>query len=225
MLPPAAAGRARRGARPAARALATHPRPKTRRFRRAKTTYPKVAKAPKPVKPMKPPKPKRRRPQGARPSRRRVPVGAARPAPSGRAPGSSGTGSVILAAPLLVVVGGVAAYAKLTEGGPSVAVPDVADREVFAAIAIMHDAGFALEATAESTARVPAASSWSSDPATGAQNRRGLDRRASGLEDRREVPDVSMMDVEAAKVELRRIGLWRTSPSSPTTATTSSRAP
>ena len=52
---------------------------------------------------------------------------------------------MILAAPLLLVAGGVVAYAKLTEAAPIGAVPDVVDRDVFAAAAILQDAGFEVD--------------------------------------------------------------------------------
>src|SRR6185312_6810266 len=45
--------------------------------------------------------------------------------------------AVILAAPLLLVVGGAIAYAKLTEHAPIVKVPDVVDRDVFSAASIL----------------------------------------------------------------------------------------
>ena len=138
------------------------PAPKRRRFRRAKTTYPKVAKTPKPVKPLKPPKPKRRRrKQQPGPPRRRRHRG-----PPSRPPKPTRTWkarhwAVILAAPLLVITGGALAYAKLTEHAPIVAVPDVVDTDVFAAIGTLKDAGFEVDGEG---GRQPAARAARSSP-------------------------------------------------------------
>ncbi len=175
-----------------------------RRFRRAKTTYPKVAKAPKPLKPMKPAKPKR----GAR---KAAAVAAAPGFPPAPAPKRARTWKlrhwvVILAAPLLLLAGGVAAYAKLTEGGPMLAVPDVTDRDVLSAIAIMHDAGFAVEATAEDSSR-PGGIILEQRPTTGHDLEEGSTVMVRVSKTDALVPEVSTMDVESAKVALRKVGL------------------
>ena len=71
-----------------------------------------------------------------------------------------------------MIVGGVVAYAKLTEHAPIVPVPDVVDRDVFAAAAILKDAGFEVDIEG-ATARDPAARSWPSDPANGEKLEQG----------------------------------------------------
>lgn len=170
-----------------------------RRFRRAKTTYPKITnsskieKAPKPVKPMKPPKP----PKVQRVKRH--------PAPRAR------TWKVrhwvaILAAPLLVVAGGIVAYAKLTERGPMVKVPDVTDRDVFAAIAIMHDAGFQLEATPDDSPR-PGGTVLGQRPTFGHRLEEGSTVKVRVASTEAIVPDVTTLDIGAAKVALGKRGL------------------
>ncbi len=177
---------------------------KRRRFRRAKTTYPKLEKAPKPVKPMKPPKAKRRARKAGTPL-------AATPVLAPPAPKRTRTWKLrhwvaILAAPLLLVAGGIVAYAKLTEGGPMLAVPDVTDRDVFAAAGIMHDAGFELEGIPEDSPR-PGGTILSQRPTFGQKLEEGstVNVRVSSTD--ATVPDVTTLDIGAAKVKLAKAGL------------------
>jgi serine/threonine protein kinase len=169
------------------------PKEKPRRFRRSKTTYPKLpkpvkaakpAKTAKPVKPMKPPKPKR--PPRTRTWKLRHWL-------------------VILAAPLLLIAGGVFAYAKLTEPPPSVAVPDVVDRDWLSAIGIMKDANLKIEPHFQDSYR-PGGIILRQQPSNGKELEEGSTvvltiSRTDAL-----VPDVSTLDVETAKVELRKRG-------------------
>ena len=179
------------------------------RFGRAKTTYPKVEQSPKPVKPLKPPKPKR----GTRKAAVRTPRKAAAmagaplvPAPKRQRTWKLRHWLVILAAPLLLIAGGIAAYAKLTESGPMVAVPDVTDRDVFAARSILHDAGLKYQATAADSPR-PGGIILGQRPATGQKLEEGSTVAVRVSKTDALVPDVSTMDVEAAKVALRGVGL------------------
>jgi serine/threonine-protein kinase len=175
-----------------------------RRFgRRAKTTYPKVEKRPKPVKPMKPPKPKRRA--------RKAGVAAGAAAVAAPAPARARTWKlrhwvVVLAAPLLLVAGGVVAFAKLTESPPKVAVPDVQDRDVFAAASILRAAGFSFEREVRDTPR-PGGLILEQRPAPGRKLEEGSAVRVVVSSTDATVPEVSTMDVELAKVELRKKGL------------------
>ncbi len=147
-------------------------------------SYPKVAKSPKPVKPLKPPKPKRRARRAAAVAGAAGINGPGAPAPKRQRTWKLRHWLVILAAPILLIAAGVAAYAKLTEAPPTKAVPDVVDRDVFAAAGILHDAGFDIDLRV-----VDNAPSGRHDPhpAPGQRHgdRRGLDRRAHDLEDRR----------------------------------------
>jgi serine/threonine-protein kinase len=113
---------------------------------------------------------------------------------------------VIVAAPLLLVAGGIAAYAKLTESGPMVAVPDVTDRDVFAAAAIMDSAGFEVDARFVDNSR-PGGTILTQHPTTGRTVEEGSTVVVRVSKTDALVPDVSTMDVEAAKVELRKVGL------------------
>jgi serine/threonine-protein kinase len=154
-----------------------------RRFgRRPKPTYPKLEKQPKPLKPMKPPRPKRQRTWKVR------------------------HWIAILAAPLLLVAGGVVAYAKLTEGPPKVAVPDVKDRDVFAAASILRAAGFSFEREVRDTPR-PGGLILEQHPAPGRKLEEGSAITVVVSSTDATVPEVSTMDVEQAKVELRNRGL------------------
>ena len=192
-----------------------------RRFRRAKTTYPKVAKAPKPVKPMKPPKPKR----GARKAAAvaAAPRLAAAPRPSGRAPGSSGTGWSSWPRRCSSSPVGSSRTPSSPRAARCSPVPDVTDRDVF-----VRDRGSCTTPASKwrrppRTARAPAAPSSTNDRPR-ADARRGLDRDGAGLEDRR---DRARRQHDGRRVRPRsscgRSGS-RTSPSRPTTATTSIRA-
>jgi len=202
-----------------ARAAVVTPPPRTgdgsvgkrRRFRRTrslspKAVYPKVAKAPRPVKPMKPPKPTRRARKAAAAAGAAGVAGGGAPAPRRARTWKLRHWVVILAAPLLLLVGGIAAYAKLTEGGPMVAVPDVTDRDVFAAISIMHDAGFKLEATAQDSPR-PGGIVLAQRPPTGQKLEEGSTVNVSVASTSADVPDVTTLDIGAAKVALAKRGL------------------
>jgi len=168
--------------------------------RRAKTTYPKLEKSPKPVKPLKPPKPKRRARKAA--AMAGAPVA---PPPKRTRTWKLRHWLVILAAPLVLVVGGIAAYAKLTESAPSRPVPDVVDRDVFAAAGILHDAGFELKPHFIDSRR-PGGTILTQRPANGEVLEEGSTVVLTISNTDADVPDVSTMDVEAAKVELRKRG-------------------
>jgi serine/threonine-protein kinase len=168
-----------------------------RRFRRATSTAPKPSKVPKPVKPLKPAKPSRR-------ARRAAARAAPAPAKQPRA-WKLRHWAVILAAPLLLLAGGAVAYVKLTEHAPMVAVPDVKDRGVFAAVAILHDAGFELASEARDSPR-PGGIILEQRPSSGQRLEQGSTVKLFVSSTDAEVPDVSTMDVEAAKVELRKRG-------------------
>jgi serine/threonine-protein kinase len=112
----------------------------------------------------------------------------------------------ILAAPLLLVAGGVVAYAKLTEGPPKVAVPDVKDRDVFAAASILRAAGFSFEREVRDTPR-PGGLILEQHPAPGRKLEEGSAVTVVVSSTDATVPEVSTMDVEQAKVELRNRGL------------------
>jgi eukaryotic-like serine/threonine-protein kinase len=177
--------------------------PKPRRFRRAKTTYPKVAKAPKPVKPLKPPKPRRRN----RPWR----AGRAAGPPAPRPPKQPRTWkprhwAVVLAAPLLLIVGGVVGYAKITEHAPIVAVPDVVDRDVFSAAAAMQQSGFEIDAVFVDSPR-PGGIILKQSPANGAQREQGTAIRLTVSRTTATVPDVVGLNVDDARTALTRRGL------------------
>ncbi len=199
---------------PAATAVATAltpppPRPpspavKRRRFRRAKTTYPKVAKAAKPVKPLKPPKP-------PKPTRKAQKSALGPPAPPGAPPAKrertwkARHWAVILAAPLLLVVGGAIAYAKLTEHAPMAKVPDVVDRDVFSAASILKSAGFEVDSVAADSAR-PGGTILDQDPGNGKKLEQGSTVRLTVSRTRATVPYVVTMGLGDAKVALAKRG-------------------
>jgi serine/threonine-protein kinase len=154
-----------------------------RRFgRRPKATYPKIEKHAEPVKPMKPPKPKRQRTWKLR------------------------HWVAILAAPLVLVAGGVLAYAKLTEPAPLVAVPDVKDRDVFAAAGILRASGFSFEREVRDTPR-PGGLILEQRPAPGKKIEEGSSITVVVSSTDATVPEVGTLDVEEAKVELRKAGI------------------
>jgi serine/threonine-protein kinase len=199
---------------PAATAVATAltpppPRPpspavKRRRFRRAKTTYPKVAKAAKPVKPLKPPKP-------PKPARKAQKSALGPPAPPGAPPAKrertwkARHWAVILAAPLLLVVGGAIAYANLTEHAPMAKVPDVVDRDVFSAASILKSAGFEVDSVAADSSR-PGGTILDQDPGNGKKLEQGSTVRLTVSRTRATVPYVVTMGLGDAKVALAKRG-------------------
>jgi serine/threonine-protein kinase len=201
---------------PAAAAAVVTPPPRTgelpaahrRRFgRRPRTTYPKLDKAAAPVKPMKPPKPKRRdRKSSRRAAAPAAPVAAPTPAAKRPRTWKLRHWLVIFAAPLLVIVGGAALYAKLTEPAPSKPVPDVVDRDVFAAAGILKDAGFDVEPHFVDSPR-PGGVILTQRPTNGQMLETGSAVVLTISRTDAVVPDVRTMDVEAAKVELSKRGL------------------
>ncbi len=112
---------------------------------------------------------------------------------------------MILAAPILLIAAGVAAYAKLTEAPPTKAVPDVVDRDVFAAAGILHGAGFDIDPHFIDNRR-PGGTILTQRPVDGKKVEEGSTVVLTISKTDAEVPDVSTMDVEAAKVELRARG-------------------
>ena len=204
------------------------PATKRRRFgRKPKPTYPKLDKAALPVKPLKPPKPKRRARKAAAASAAPV-LGAAGGVPLAPAPKRQRTWKlrhwlVILAAPLLLIAGGAFAYAKLTEPAPTAQVPDIVDRDILAAIGIMKDAGFSVRATPVDNPR-PGGTVLTQHPGNGEMLEEGSAVEVTVSKTDALVPEVSTMDVEDAKVELRERSASPSSPSRPTTATTSTPA-
>jgi serine/threonine-protein kinase len=202
--PPRTGGAPRAGVVPAS--------PARRRFgRRPKTTYPKLDKSAKPVKPLKPPKPKRRARRAAAAGVAGIPPGPVAPAPARQRTWKARHWAVILAAPLLLVAGGVVAYAKLTERGPMVAVPDVVDRDVFAAAGLMRDAGFDIDPRFVDNPR-PGGIILEQRPTNGHKLEEGSTVVLTVSKTDAEVPDVTTMDVEAAKAELRRAGFTNPAP-------------
>ncbi len=183
------------------------PAMKRRRFRRAKTEYPKVPKAPKPVKPMKAPKPRRR----ARKQRAAAVVAAGTPVALSPPVKRTRTWkarhwAVILAAPLLVITGGVVAFAKLTEHAPIVPVPGVVDTDVFAAAGILKDAGFEVESK-EATSERPGGTILAQRPANGEKLEQGSTVTLTVSSTSAFVPYVANMTLVEAKATLVRRGL------------------
>lgn len=194
----------------AAGAVAPPPRtpapaePKRRRFRRPKTTHPRVAKAPKPVKPLKPPKPKRRGRRWRAGAQAAV-SSAARP-PKQPREWKTRHWVAVLAAPLLLIVGSVVAYAKITEHAPIVAVPDVVDRDVFSAAAAMQRSGFEIDAVFVDSPR-PGGIILKQSPANGEQREQGTAIRLTVSRTTATVPDVVDRTVNDARAALARRGL------------------
>jgi eukaryotic-like serine/threonine-protein kinase len=180
----------------------------------------KPVKVAKPVKPLKPPKPKRgRRPRGATTTPAASPAAASPAFPPAFAPAPSPAAlsspkrtwrarhfAVILAAPLVLVVGGVVAYAKLSEHAPSVAVPDVVDRDVFTAAATMKQAGFEIEVTAVDSAQ-PGGIVVTQKPTNGQKLEQGSTVHFSVSSTSAVVPDVVHLDETAAMAALAAKGL------------------
>ncbi len=113
---------------------------------------------------------------------------------------------MILAAPLLLVFGGTLAYVKLTEHAPIVAVPDVVDHDVFAAIGTLKDAGFEVEATAADSPR-PGGTILAQRPTNGHELEQGSTVTITVARTRATVPDVTTMNIDDAKVTLAKRGL------------------
>jgi serine/threonine-protein kinase len=177
------------------------PAPARRRFGRAKSTYPKLPKAAKPVKPLKAPKVKRRAARKAA----AAPLASPPVAAPRQRTWKLRHWAVLLAAPLVVVVGGVVAYAKLTEPAPSVAVPDVVDRDVFTAAGMIRDANLKFESHLEDSAR-PGGTILSQRPSNGREVEEGSTVVIAISRTDAVVPEVSTLDLEAAKVALRKRG-------------------
>jgi eukaryotic-like serine/threonine-protein kinase len=173
--------------------------PKRRRFRRAKTQYPKVPGTPKPVKPLKPAKPKR----GAG----RKAMGPPAPPPA-KVPRTwkARHWAVILAAPMLLIVGGAVAYAKLTEHAPSVAVPDVVDRDVFSAAAAMQKSGFEFQSVFVDSPR-PGGIILTQRPTNGKKLEQGSTVTLTVSNTTATVPNVVSLSVDDARASLTRRGL------------------
>jgi len=182
------------------------PSPKRRRFRRTKNTFPKVAKPPKPVKPLKPPKPKKAKRAPSRPVMGPPPPpGVVTPKPARN--WKARHWAVILAAPLLLVVGGAVAYAKLTEHAPIVAVPDVVDRDVFSAAKVLQDAGFEVDSRAADSWR-PGGTILDQDPTNGKKLEQGSTVMLTVSRTRATVPSVLGMSIGDATATLEKRGFF-----------------
>jgi beta-lactam-binding protein with PASTA domain len=173
--------------------------PARRRLRRAKTAYPKVARVPKPVKPLEAPKP--RRMKGAAVAGA-APTGAA----TGRRTWKARHWAVIVAAPMFAIAGGIIVYAKVTEHAPNVAVPDVVDHDVFAAIGALKHAGFHVQAVAADSPR-PGGTILAQVPGNGHELEQGSTVIITVARTRATVPDVLTLKVEDARAELTKRGL------------------
>jgi serine/threonine-protein kinase len=163
-----------------------------------------VAKAAKPVKPLKPAKP-------PKPNRKAQKSALGPPAPPGAPPAKGDRTwkarhwAVILAAPLLLVVGGAIAYAKLTEHAPMAKVPDVVDRDVFSAASILKSAGFEVDSVAADSSR-PGGTILDQDPGNGKKLEQGSTVRLTVSRTRATVPYVVTMGLGDAKVTLAKRG-------------------
>jgi serine/threonine-protein kinase len=191
---------------PPARTPAPKQKPKRGRFRRAKTTYPKLPKTPRPVKPLKPPKGRKVR----RRDRRRL---AGPPAPVAVTPVATTRTwkarhwAVILAAPLLVIAGGVIAYAKLTDHAPSVPVPDVVNTNVFSGASAVKNAGFEFETVAVDSPS-PGGTIVAQRPNNGTKLEQGSTVTLTVSRVNAVVPYVVGTDVDSAKAKLAQKGFF-----------------
>jgi beta-lactam-binding protein with PASTA domain len=179
-------------------------------LRRRRRANGRVSKPPKPVKPLKPPKPRRRaRRQAAQAA------AAALAAPSA-VPTNGGNGKaparwrarhvvVLLTAPLLLAAGGAAAYLKLTERPPSVAVPDVVNRDAFSAGAILSKAGFHIRTVLVDSPR-PGGTILSQQPRNGGQAERGSTIRVTVSRSTATVPDLGDLNEDDARNRLAQYG-------------------
>jgi serine/threonine protein kinase/beta-lactam-binding protein with PASTA domain len=160
----------------------------------------KARKAPKPVKPLKPPKPRRR-------ARVKTATSPGMAVPSPRPHNWRARHYVvILAAPLLLAAGGVIAYVKLTDHPPIVAVPSVVDRDVFSAIAVMHQQGLLVRGQ-EADSPQPGGVILAQSPKRGQRLEQGSVVRLTVSSTRATVPDVFSLDEAAARAALAERGL------------------
>jgi eukaryotic-like serine/threonine-protein kinase len=120
--------------------------------------------------------------------------------------------AVILAAPLLVITGGAIAYAKLTEHAPIVAVPDVVDRDVFSASAILKDAGFEVAPFQAVASARPGGTILSQDPTNGKKREQGSTVTLTVSRVHATVPYVVRMSEGDARAALARKGFTNIKP-------------
>jgi serine/threonine-protein kinase len=110
---------------------------------------------------------------------------------------------------LVVITGGVVAYAKLTEHAPIVAVPDVVDTDAFSAAAAVRKAGF--EFTREVVdSRRPGGTILAQRPRSGEKLEQGSTVTLTVSNTRAIVPYVIGSSVDDAKAALARRGLTNT---------------
>jgi beta-lactam-binding protein with PASTA domain len=111
-----------------------------------------------------------------------------------------------MAAPLLLIVGGAIAYAKLTEHAPIVAVPDVVDRDVFAAAAAMQTSGFEFTPVFVDSPR-PGGIILAQQPGNGVKREQGSTITLTVSRTTATVPNVVNLAVDDARAALTRKGL------------------
>jgi serine/threonine-protein kinase len=145
---------------------------------------PKVARAAKPPKPPKLPRPKREPRQRTWQLRHYA---------------------VVLVIPIVLGVGGFVAYTKLMEHGPSVAVPDVVDRDIFSAIDTMRQAGLQIHLV-RVTSALPPGQILSQRPSTGTLEEGSAVTLTMSRIDAA-VPDVVNLDQADARAALAKRGL------------------
>jgi serine/threonine-protein kinase len=119
--------------------------------------------------------------------------------------------AVILAAPLVLIVGGAIAYAKLTEHAPIVAVPDVVDRDVFSAASILGNAGFDVDSVAADSSR-PGGTILDQDPTNGKKLEQGSTVTLTVSRVHATVPYVAGMSEGDARAALARKGFTNIKP-------------
>jgi serine/threonine-protein kinase len=112
----------------------------------------------------------------------------------------------VLAAPLLLLVGAALAYTKLAERTPIVAVPDVVNRDVFTAVAMMKHAQLEVQAVAADSPQ-PGGVVLSQRPQNGQKLELGSVVRLTVSRTSATVPDVVSLDEAAARSVLARRGL------------------
>jgi serine/threonine-protein kinase len=113
---------------------------------------------------------------------------------------------VVLAAPLVLVAGGVVAYAKLSDHPPAVPVPDVRNQDVFTSAGLAKRAGFEISSHFEDSPR-PGGIVLSQHPAVGHDLERGSTITVAVSSMDATVPDVTTLGVADAKVVLAKRGL------------------